>query len=41
VALLGGALSLALALWGVRFISKYLFADLPGANVTLDLKVFG
>ena len=41
VALLGGALSLALALWGVRFISKYLFADLPGANVTLDLRVFG
>ena len=40
VALLGGALSLALALWGVRFISRYLFADLPGANVTLDLKVF-
>jgi predicted permease len=40
VALLGGVLSLALALWGVRFISNYLFADLPGANVTLDMKVF-
>lgn len=41
VALVGGALSLVLALWAVRFISKYLFANLPGANVTLDLKVFG
>jgi predicted permease len=41
VALIGGALSLVLALWGVRFISKYLFANLPGASVSLDLKVFG
>ena len=41
VALIGGALSLALALAGVKFISNYLFADLPGANVALDLKVFG
>ncbi|MGH9955635.1 MAG: FtsX-like permease family protein [Pyrinomonadaceae bacterium] len=40
VALIGGTLSLALALWGVRFISKYLFANLPGAEVALDLKVF-
>lgn len=40
VALIGGALSLALAQWGVRFISKYLFTNLPGAEVALDLKVF-
>ena len=39
VALIGGTLSLVLALWGVKFISKYLFADLPGANVALDWKV--
>ena len=41
VALIGGTLSLALALWAVKFISKYLFANLPGANVALDFKVFG
>jgi putative ABC transport system permease protein len=40
VALIGGALSLALALWGVKFISKSLFANLPGADVSLDFKVF-
>jgi putative ABC transport system permease protein len=40
VALIGGTLSLVLALWGVKFISKYLFANLPGANVAVDLKVF-
>jgi predicted permease len=40
VALIGGTLSLALALAGVKFISNYLFADLPGAKVALDLKVF-
>src|SRR5687768_6993162 len=40
VALIGGLLSLGLALWGVRFISNYLFATLPGAEVELDLKVF-
>ena len=40
IALIGGTLSLALALWGVKFISTNLFADLPGANVALDLKVF-
>jgi putative ABC transport system permease protein len=40
VALIGGALSLVLALWSVKFISKYLFATLPGASVTLDFKVF-
>jgi predicted permease len=41
IALIGGTLSLILALWAVRFISRYLFANLPGASVTLDLKVFG
>ena len=41
VALIGGLLSLGLALWGVRFISNQLFPDLPGAAVDLDLKVFG
>ncbi|HET9788810.1 MAG TPA: FtsX-like permease family protein, partial [Pyrinomonadaceae bacterium] len=40
VALIGGLLSLGLALWGVRFISNYLFSNLPGAEVELDLKVF-
>ena len=40
VALIGGVLSLALALWGVRFISNYLFSNLPGAEVSLDLRVF-
>lgn len=40
VALIGGTLSLVLALWSVKFISKYLFANLPGASVTLDFKVF-
>ncbi|HTG94716.1 MAG TPA: ABC transporter permease [Pyrinomonadaceae bacterium] len=40
VALIGGLLSLGLALWGVRFISNHLFANLPGAEVELDLKVF-
>jgi predicted permease len=41
VALIGGAISLVIALWGVRFISSRLFTDLPGANVQLDYKVFG
>jgi len=41
VALLGGVISLAIALFGVRFISNRLFVDLPGANVQLDYKVFG
>lgn len=41
IALLGGAISLLLALGAVRFISTQLFSDLPGANVTLDYKVFG
>ena len=41
VALLGGVISLAIALLGVRFISSRMFIDLPGANVQLDYKVFG
>ena len=41
VALIGGAISLVIALWGVRFISNRLFTDLPGANVKLAYKVFG
>jgi putative ABC transport system permease protein len=41
VALIGGIISLGVALWGVRFISNRLFTDLPGAGVQLDYKVFG
>ncbi|HET6851410.1 MAG TPA: ABC transporter permease [Pyrinomonadaceae bacterium] len=41
VALIGGAISLVIALIGVRFISNRLFTDLPGASVQLDYKVFG
>jgi putative ABC transport system permease protein len=41
IALIGGALSLLLALWGVSFISRRLFIDLPGAKVSLDFGVFG
>ena len=41
VALLGGIISLVIALWGVQFISNRLFTDLPGASVQLDYKVFG
>lgn len=40
VALIGGLLSLGVALWGVKFISNQLFPNLPGAGVELDLKVF-
>ena len=40
IALLGGALSLVLALGAVEFISRSLFRELPGAKVSLDLKVF-
>jgi predicted permease len=40
VALIGGSLSLVLAVWAVRFISNQLFPNLPGAAVELDLKVF-
>jgi predicted permease len=41
VAVIGGAVSLVVALAAVRFISARLFADLPGATVQLDYKVFG
>jgi predicted permease len=40
LALIGGALSLLLAIWGVGFISRRLFIDLPGAKVSLDFGVF-
>jgi len=39
--LIGGILSLLIALAAVRFISARLFTDLPGASVQLDYKVFG
>jgi putative ABC transport system permease protein len=41
IAMIGGALSLLIALGGVRYISGRLFSDLPGAQVSLDYKVFG
>jgi len=41
ISLIGGALSLLLALWGVRFIGGRLFNELPGAKVSLDFSVFG
>jgi putative ABC transport system permease protein len=41
VALIGGVISLLIALGAVRFISARLFASLPGAGVQLDYKVFG
>src|SRR5215475_11925094 len=41
ISLIGGALSLLLAVWGVGFISRRLFSELPGAKVSLDLRVFG
>jgi len=41
VALIGGAISLVVAIAGVQFISNRLFNDLPGASVQLDYKVFG
>ena len=41
IALIGGAISLVIALGAVRFISARLFTDLPGASVSLDYKVFG
>jgi len=41
VALIGGAISLGIALAAVRFISARMFTDLPGASVQLDYKVFG
>ena len=41
VAIIGGIISLVIALIGVRFISTRLFTDLPGASVQLDYRVFG
>ena len=41
VALIGGAISLVIALAAVRFISVRLFSNLPGASVELDYRVFG
>lgn len=41
VAIIGGIVSLVIALAAVRFISSRLFIDLPGASVQLDYKVFG
>ena len=41
VALIGGVISLGIALAAVRFISVRLFSGLPGASVQLDYKVFG
>jgi len=41
VALIGGVISLGVALVAVRFISARMFTDLPGATVQLDYKVFG
>ena len=41
VAIIGGLVSLGIALAAVRFISSRLFIDLPGASVQLDYKVFG
>ena len=41
VALIGGVISLGIALVAVRFISVRLFSNLPGASVQLDYKVFG
>ena len=41
IACLGGGLSLLLALASVHYISLQLFVDLPGAQVTLDPRVFG
>jgi predicted permease len=41
ISLIGGALSLLLATWGVKFISRGLFSELPGAKVSLDFGVFG
>ena len=41
VALIGGVISLVVAIAGVQFISNRLFDGLPGASVQLDYKVFG
>src|SRR5215204_6318905 len=41
VAIIGGIVSLFIALGAVRFISARIFDTLPGASVQLDYKVFG
>lgn len=41
VALIGGVISLGVAIAAVRFISVRMFDDLPGASVQLDYRVFG
>lgn len=41
LALIGGVISLVVAIAGVQFISNRLFNDLPGASVQIDYKVFG
>jgi len=41
IALIGGSISLVIAILAVRFISVRLFADLPGASMQIDNKVFG
>ncbi|HEU4386981.1 MAG TPA: ABC transporter permease [Blastocatellia bacterium] len=41
VSMVGGVFSLALAQWSVEFISRRLFSEVPGAKITLDLRVFG
>ncbi len=41
ISLLGGVLSLVLALLAVKFINNRMFSELPGAEVTLDFRVFG
>jgi predicted permease len=41
IGLIGGALSLLMAMWGVGAISRRLFIDMPGAKVSLDFRVFG
>jgi len=41
VSLLGGALSLPLALWSVPFLERTLFSDLPGLHVVADYRVLG
>ena len=41
IALIGGIISLVVAIAAVRFISVRLLGDIPGANVQLDYRVFG
>ncbi len=41
IALIGGTISLVIAIAAVQFISNRLFTNLPGASVQLDYKVFG